>query len=332
MDMIVPATEDLLSAFVGLRPVVRETPLLESVSLNKSTGARVLVKAESLQRTGSFKFRGAYHRLTRLNEAERRTGVIAYSSGNFAQGLAAAGHLQGVAVTIVMPDDAPVSKIERTRDYGAEVVLSEHGNRNREVVANELAHQIADDRGMTLLHPFDDPHIVAGQASVGLEMLDQTLRMGVRLDALLVPVGGGGLVAGCALAAKNALPDIAVYAVEPEGYDDMARSLESGERERNVASPPTLCDALQAATPGKVTFAAARDLLEGGLIVSDAEVGVGMRRAFTDLKVVLEPSGATALAALLTGKIDLRGKCVGIVASGGNVALEDFHRITATVH
>ena len=332
MSLIVPATEDLLSAFVGLRPVVRETPLLESVSLNKATGSRVLVKAESLQRTGSFKFRGAYHRLSRLDREARRRGVVAFSSGNFAQGLAAAGRLQDVAVTIVMPADAPAAKVERTREYGAEVVLSVHGARNREVAADELAHELAEDRGMTLLHPFDDPHIIAGQASVGLEMLEQTLRLGVRLDTLLVPVGGGGLVAGCALAAKSAQPDITVYAVEPEGYDDMARSLESGERERNEASPPTLCDALQAATPGEVTFAAARELLAGGITVDDAEVGAAMRRAFTDLKVVLEPSGATALAALLAHKLDLAGQIVGIVASGGNVALEEFHRITTTVH
>ena len=329
MPDIVPTDAELDAAYRTLKSIVHRTPLLESAALNEAIGARVLVKAEALQETGSFKIRGAYYRLTRLEDAQRSAGVIAFSSGNFAQGLAAAGGLLGIPVTIVMPQDAPPGKMEATRGYGAEVLLSDHGDRNREVAAAELARDTAAERGMTLLHPFDDPEIVAGQASVGLEILEQAEEMDCRLDILLVPVGGGGLIAGGALAAQRAGGGIKVYAVEPEGYDDMARSLAVGERQENVSSPPTLCDALQAATPGEVTFAAALGTLAGGIVVSDTEVGAAMERAFQDLKIVLEPSGAASLAAVLAEKIEVRGKCIGVVASGGNVALEDFRRATA---
>ena len=329
MPVVVPTDHDLEVAYGTLGAVVRRTPILESAALNAVAGARVLVKAESLQVTGSFKIRGAYHRLTRLDAGQRRSGVIAFSSGNFAQGLAAAGALLRVPVTIVMPIDAPPAKIEATRGYGADVMLSDHGELNREVVAADLASTTASQRKMVLLHPFDDPHIVAGQASVGREMLEQANDLGCSLDVLVAPVGGGGLIAGCVLAARRAGKGIAIYAVEPEGYDDMARSLRTGERQRNVSSPPTLCDALQAAMPGEVTFAAARESLAGGIAVSDAEVRTAMQSAFRDLKIVLEPSGAAALAAVLAGKVDVRGKCVGVVASGGNIALENFTRIVS---
>lgn len=311
-----------------LRPLVVETPLLEAPALNRAAGRRILVKAEGLQRTGSFKYRGASFRLTGLDAAERGRGVIAFSSGNFAQALAHAGAQAGIKVTIVMPDDAPAAKREATQAYGAEVVLSQAGNRNREEAANDLAARLAGERGLTKLHPFDDPMVVAGQATAGVELMRQADEMGVTLDAVVSPVGGGGLIAGIALAVRQADPSVAVYAAEPEGYDDMARSLASGARERVQGSPRSLCDALQAAQPGAVPFAVARELVKAGVAVSDAEVTQAMIRAFRDLKLVVEPSGAVALAAVLAGKIPGDGP-VAVLASGANIALEDFRRLTA---
>ncbi|MBM3525989.1 MAG: threonine/serine dehydratase, partial [Alphaproteobacteria bacterium] len=240
-----------------LRPLVIETPLLESPGLDALAGCRVLVKAECLQRTGSFKYRGASFRLTRLTDAERKRGVIAFSSGNFAQALAAAGTAAGIKVTIVMPADAPAAKIDATRGYGAEVVLSEHGGRNREEAANDLAMKLADERGLVKLHPFDDPLVVAGQASCGVEIARQAVERGAALDALLVPVGGSGLIAGIALAVKTLSPATRVIGCEPEGFDDLRRSLASGQRERVVPGARSICDALQAASPGAVPFGAA---------------------------------------------------------------------------
>ncbi len=323
------AIETLRQAAEILRPVVVETPLLESPILNDACGARVLLKAESLQRTGSFKFRGAYYRISCLAPEERERGVVAFSSGNFAQGLAAAGALTGVKVTIVMPEDAPRAKMDATRRYGAEVVLSRHGSRNREEAANELAIQLAEERGMTKLHPFDDPLIVAGQASVGLEFMRQASHHGIAFDAVLSPVGGGGLLAGVALAVRQLSPSTRVYGVEPEGYDDMARSLAAGERRRVEGQPRSLCDALQAAMPGAVTFDVARDVVTGGFSVSDDEVLVAMDRAFHHLKLVLEPSGAVALAAALARKLTPVPPMLGVILSGGNIAIEDFRRLTS---
>lgn len=319
---------DMRNAVQTLAGVVRETPLLSSPSLDGEVGARVLVKAESLQLTGSFKMRGAYYRLTKLDTNERRAGVVAFSSGNFAQGLAAAGALLSIPVTIVMPADAPEAKIMATRSYGAHVVLTDHGARNREVVANERARAISSETGAILLHPFDDPHIVAGQSTVTIEMLQQAGDLGVSLDAVLVPVGGGGLIAGCALACDQSQSRPDVYAVEPAGYDDFSRSLTMGERLRNETNPVTLCDALQASSPGAVTFAVAQGRVARGIAVDDALVCRAMALAFRHLKIVLEPSGAVALAATLSGDLDLKGKSIAVLATGGNVSLEDFTRLT----
>ncbi len=313
-----------------LRPAVVETPLLESSGLNALAGCRVLVKAENLQRTGSFKYRGAFFRLSKLSDAERRRGVIAFSSGNFAQALAAAGKTAGVAVTIVMPVDAPAAKIDATRGYGAEVVLSEHGQRNREEAANERAAELAQTRGLTKLHPFDDPLVVAGQASCGIEIARQAVERGVVLDALIVPVGGSGLIAGIALALQSLSPATRVIAAEPEGFDDLRRSLLDGERRRVVPGARSICDALQAATPGAVPFGAARHAIAAGIAVSDAEAIAAMRAAFTHLKLVAEPSGAIGLGAVLAGKIAPPPRTIGVVLSGGNIALDEFARLTAT--
>jgi len=311
-----------------LRPAVVETPLLESPVLSALAGCRVLLKAENLQRTGSFKYRGAFFRLSKLTDAERKRGVIAFSSGNFAQALAAAGATAGVAVTIVMPIDAPKAKIDATSGYGAEIVLSEHGARNREEAANELAATLAETRGLTKLHPFDDPLVVAGQASCGIEIARQAVERGAVLDALVVPVGGSGLIAGIALALQVISPATRVIAAEPEGFDDLRRSLVQGERQRVVPGARSICDALQAATPGAVPFGAARHAIAGGIAVSDAEAIAAMRAAFTHLKLVAEPSGAIGLGAVLAGKLAPLPKTIGVILSGGNIALDDFVRLT----
>ncbi|MEZ5926343.1 MAG: threonine/serine dehydratase [Hyphomicrobiaceae bacterium] len=330
MTNLQPDKDDLRDAEATLKGVVRTTPLLGSAALDRELGARVLIKAESLQITGSFKMRGAFYRLSRLEAEKRRSGVIAFSSGNFAQGLAAAGTQLGIPVTIVMPEDAPAAKIKATRDWGAEVVLSRHGPRNREAVASARAREIAQATGAVLLHPFDDPLIVAGQSTAALEMLRQAHDDGTDPDAVLVPVGGGGLIAGAALACQSFDPAPEVYAIEPAGYDDFGRSLTAGERLANERSLPTLCDALQAQMPGEVPFGVAKGRVVKGVAVGDAAVRRAMALAFRHLKIVLEPSGAVALAALLDGTMPkLAGKTVAVLASGGNVALDDFARLTA---
>ena len=301
---------DVEAAARRLAGVAVVTPLLESEALNERAGARLLVKAEPLQRTGSFKFRGAYNAIATL----RPPAVVAYSSGNHAQGVAAAARLLGVPATIVMPADAPRIKLENTRALGARVVTYDRLKESREAIGAA----IAAETGAVLIRPYDEPLVIAGQGTAGLELARQAAERGAALDTALVCCGGGGLIAGCALALKAARPDTAVYAVEPEGYDDTARSLAAGERVANPAPVPTLCDALLAPTPGEITFAINRRLLASGVAVSDAEVRAAMRLAFQHLKLVIEPGGAVSLAAALHGKLPLRG-AVGIVVSGGNV-------------
>ena len=259
-------------AWKTVRGAVRWTPLLHSDYLDSLIGARVFLKAESLQIGGSFKMRGAYFRVSRLSEEQRSRGVVAFSSGNFAQALALAGRSAQVPVTIVMPADAPQRKIELTRRAGATVVLSEHGTRNREEVASERARALAAEHEYALLHPFDDPLVVAGQSTLMREVLVDARRNGVRLDAILCPVGGGGLIAGTALAEKHFGHGAEVIAVEPQACDDMCRSLISHRRERNVGTPQTICDAMQAVSPGAVPFEAAEHLIARGIAVDDAAV------------------------------------------------------------
>jgi threonine dehydratase len=296
------------------------TPLIESPVINERVGGRLLIKAEVLQKTGSFKFRGAYNHLRRLDEAARRAGVVAYSSGNHAQGVAAAAHLLGVPALIVMPRDAPAVKTASTRAWGAEIVLHDRYREKREVVAGA----IASERGAAVVPPYDHPDIIAGQGTVGLELAAQAAAMDARPDAVLVPVGGGGLISGCALALAERCPDANVYAVEPAGFDDTRRSLAAGARQRNRGQARSFCDALLAPTPGDLTFTINRRHLAGGLVVNDDEVARAMAAAFTHLKLVLEPGGAVALAAALEGRIDCRGKTVVVVCSGGNVDPETF--------
>ena len=322
---LVPALSELTEAYAVTRRATQVTPLLDSGALAQATGAaRVFVKPESLQWAGSFKVRGAYWRLTQLSPDEARRGVVAYSSGNFAQGLAAAGRAQGVPVTIVMPVDAPETKRRATEGYGAKVVLSDHGDRPREEAASALAREIAGAEGLVLLHPFDDRAIVAGQAGAGLEALEQLEAAGATADLVACPVGGGGLIGGVALAFHYVSPATRIFAVEPEGYNAMGVSLARGEITRVAGSRPTICDALQATQPGQAPFAAARAAGVAGVAVTDDAVRAALRFAFEKLKLVLEPSGAVALAAALTGLLPLRDKVAVIFATGGNIAPDKF--------
>lgn len=296
------------------------TPLLSSPRLDASVGGRLLVKAECLQRTGSFKFRGAYNALAQFDAPARRTGVVAYSSGNHAQGVAAAAQLLDIPAVIVMPADAPAIKIANTRSYGAEVVLYDRNRESRE----ELAARLALERGAQLLPPYDDTRVIAGQGTIGLELATETKALGLKLDTVVVSCSGGGLLAGCALALSELSPRPAVFAAEPEGLDDMRRSLARGRRLSNDAGARSICDALLAPQPGEITFALAQRFATGGVAVSDDEVREAMRIAFDELKLVLEPGGAAALAAVLAGKVDARRRTLAVVASGGNVDREAF--------
>jgi threonine dehydratase len=328
---LVPTPADLATAFAVTRRATQRTPLIESEALAAACGARrAFVKAENLQTTGSFKIRGAYWRLWSLSPAERARGVVAFSSGNFAQGLAAAGRALGVPVTIVMPFDAPATKREATEGFGARVILSDHGQRPREEVASALARRIAVDEGLVLLHPFDDPLIVAGQAGAGLEALEQLAEAGDEIEVAACPVGGGGLLGGVALALHHANPATAIWAVEPEGYNGMGLSLAAGELRRVPGATPTVSDALQATAPGDAPLAAALAAGARGAVIGDAAVVRAMRFAFDRLKLVLEPSGAVALAGVLDGAVPAEGRTVVVFATGGNVAMGRFMGLLQT--
>lgn len=322
---VAPVFADVEAAAARLAGHAVATPLLEWPVLNEKVGGRILVKAEVLQRTGSFKFRGAYNRISRIPERDRPAGVVAFSSGNHAQGVAAAAALLGVPATILMPRDAPAIKIENTRGYGATVIPYERAQDSREA----RAEAIARESGATIVRPYEDRNVIAGQGTCGLEIAHQAAAAGARLDALLVCCGGGGLTAGCALVMAELSPDTEVYAVEPEGFDDTGRSLAQGTRVTNAPGADSFCDALLAPTPGRLTFAVNERLVAGGVAVSDAAVGEAMAFAFRHLKIVVEPGGAVALAAVLSGRFDARGKTVALTVSGGNVDPETFIRAVA---
>ncbi|WP_379073118.1 threonine/serine dehydratase [Mesorhizobium sp. UC22_110] len=321
----IPSLEHIRRAYAETAKATLRTPLLESAALARQIGAaRVFVKPESLQWAGSFKVRGAYWRLKQLSSEEARKGVVAYSSGNFAQGLGAAGQAQGIPVTIVMPIDAPLAKREATAGYGARVVLTDHGDRPREEVAAAKAREIAAAEGLALLHPFDDPEIVAGQAGAGLEALDQLAAQRAAADLLFCQVGGGGLIGGVSLAFHYLSPKTRILAVEPEGFNGMGSSLAHGTIETMPLGPKSICDGLMARAPGSAPFAALKTAGAEGITVADGAVRNAMKTAFERLKLVLEPSGAASLAALLDGGIDVSGKTVLVIATGGNVSLADF--------
>ena len=306
-----PSYEGVLDAARQIEGVAVRTPLLESPALNAVVGGRVLMKAETLQRAGAFKFRGAYNRISRLNAEERRRGVVAFSSGNHAQGVAAAAALAGTPAIIVMPSDSPRVKVEGVIGFGGEVRTYDRWTESREAIGAA----IAADRGAILVPPFDDPFVIEGQGTTALEMLDQA---DAPFDQLLCGASGGGLLAGINLVLAERSPDTQVFVVEPEAFDDMARSLAAGERVGHPQGPPSICDALMAPMPGELTWPINRRLA-GALTVSDAEAAEAMRFAFRHLKLVIEPGGAVSLAALLSGKAKARDRVTGIVLSGGNV-------------
>ncbi|CEJ13916.1 L-threonine dehydratase catabolic TdcB [bacterium YEK0313] len=320
-----PTASDVAEAARLIAPVARRTPLLSLPELDALTGARVFLKAEPLQRTGSFKFRGAYNRLARLNEAERKAGVVAMSSGNHAQGVATAAQLIGMPAVIVMPKDSPALKRERTAAAGAEIVLYDREKDDRVAIAR----QIADERGATLVPPYDDFHIMAGQGTVGREIVEDLAAQGLSPDTVLVCCSGGGLLAGVALAVHERAPKAKLYSVEPEDFDDHARSFEAGRRVANSKLGGSLCDGLLAQTPGELTFAVNQPHVAGGVTVSEDEVKRAVGFAFRELKLVVEPSGAVPLAALLSGRLDVRGQVVAAVVSGGNVDPALFARLVA---
>ena len=321
--MILPTFADIEDAARRISGVAVQTPLIRNDALDEAVAGRVWVKAEVLQRTGSFKFRGAYNRISRLNAEERKAGVVAYSSGNHAQGVAAAARLVGAPAVIVMPADAPTLKIENTRALGAEVVLYDRATQSRE----DIAARIQIERGgATLVPPFEDRFVIAGQGTAGLEIARQLEAFGAKADILLCPTSGGGLTAGVALAMKTLSPTTDLYGVEPAGFDDYARSLAAGHRVKNPASSGSLCDALLTSEPGEMTFALNQSRLAGVLDVTDEEALAAVAFAFRHLKLVVEPGGAAALAALLSGKLKLDGRTAVVVASGGNVDPEVFVR------
>ncbi len=298
-----------------LAPIVVRTPLLMSPALDEIAGGTVIIKPENLQVTGSFKIRGAYNLLSQLSREEASRGVVAFSSGNHAQAVAASGTMLGIETTIVMPEDAPAIKIENTRRLGGKTVLYDRYTGDREAIARK----IASEQGSVVVPAFDHPHIIAGQGTVGLELMQQCQDKGISPDQVLINCSGGGLISGSAIAIKAASPATNVHPVEPQDFDNTARSLVSGKREANSPDARSICDALQTEMPGELTFSINRELLSEGLLVSDDEVKHAIRFAFRQLKLVIEPGGAAALAAAISGKIDTRDKITAVVVSGGNV-------------
>jgi threonine dehydratase len=314
----------VLAAAGRQRGYVRETPVLSHEAIDAAAGARLFVKAECLQVTGSFKMRGATNRLAQLSPAERRAGVVAFSSGNHAQGVARAARQMGMPAVIVMPSDAPRVKIDGVRADGGEIVLYERARESRE----EISERIAGERGAIVVPSYDDPHIIAGQGTAGLEFARQIEAAGERLDALICCTGGGGLISGVALAFEQLSPETQIWTAEPEAHDDWARSLEAGEILANPPGTRSICDAILTPQPGELTFAIGKRLFAGGLRASDDDVRSAVRAAFRHLKIVAEPGGAAALAAALHRLPEgLKGKRVGVLVTGGNIDTADFARI-----
>lgn len=310
-----------IASFAGVQDAARQiaghavrTPLIESPALNAQAGGRVLLKAETLQVAGAFKFRGAYNRISRLTGAEKARGVVAYSSGNHAQAVAAAARMVGTSAIIVMPADSPSVKVEGVRAFGGEVRMYDRYSESREAIGEE----IAESRGSVLVRPFDDPFVIEGQGTIGLELIDQAKAAGAHVDQLVCGASGGGLLAGLNLSMATLSPHSPVIAVEPKHYNDFQLSIAAGQRKTHPPAPGTICDALMTDRPGELTFPINRrvDRVE---TVSDAEVAEAVRYAFRVLKLVVEPGGAVSLAALLAGKVQTRGRTTALILSGGNV-------------
>jgi threonine dehydratase len=316
---------DIKAAAARLKGHAIRTPLQHSAALDERTQGRILLKPEMLQVSGSFKFRGAFNRLVQIPEADRSRGVVAWSSGNHAQGVAASAARLGIPATIVMPQDAPALKIANTRGYGAKVRLYDRYTDDRDAIG----YAIAAETNAVIVPPFDDPHIMAGQGTVGLEMAEDAAAMGLVFDDVLVCCAGGGLSSGVATAIKATTPETRIWTVEPAGFDDTARSFEAGTPVRNSPAARSICDALQSPTPGTLTFPILQAFGAGGLVVSDEEALDAMAYAFQTLKLVVEPGGAVALAAVLSGKLAVEGRTVGVIMSGGNVDRSMYERALA---
>lgn len=310
-----PDAAAIAAAAQRIAGVAIRTPLLENPRVNDRLGGRLLIKAEPLQRTGSFKFRGAYNFISQLTPAQRQAGVVAWSSGNHAQGVAEAARLLRTPATIVMPADAPALKIANTRASGARIVTYDRIRDDREAIARDLAQR----EGRTPIPPYDHPWIIAGQGTIGPELLDQARAMDARLDAVIAPCSGGGLSTGIATAVKAASPATQCFAAEPAGFDDLARSLATGTIQRNDRLVGSFCDALLAPCPGNYTFVLAKKHLTDSLVATDEEVGGAMELAFREFKIVVEPGGAVGLACVFNGRLPIAGRTVCVVCSGGNV-------------
>ena len=314
-DQAIVTIDEVRAAARRLDGIAHRTPVLTSRTLNARTGAEIFLKCENFQRMGAFKFRGAYNRIVQLDDAQRRAGVVAFSSGNHAQGVALASKLLGVPAVIVMPEDAPTSKIAATREYGAEIVLYDRHKSHRA----EIAQKICEERGATLVPPFNDRNVIAGAGTAALELFEDV----EGIDAMIAPVGGGGLLSGTAISAHAFDADVAIYGVEPEAGNDFQQSLQRGEIV-HIDVPRTIADGLQTQAPGELTFANVRAHHGTIVTVGDDDLRDAMRFAFERLKIVIEPSGAAGIAAALTGKVPVAGKRVGIIISGGNVDVSRF--------
>lgn len=312
--------EMIVAARARLRGHARRTPLLSSPFLDEMAGRRVFVKAECLQHTGSFKFRGGWSAVSGLEPDVRKRGVIAFSSGNHAQGVALAAKLHGVPSVIIMPSDAPKLKIDNTRAFGAEVVLYDRAKEDRDAIGDRLSAE----RGLTLVKPFDEPLVIAGQGTTGLEIAEQAEEEGVKTGEVLIPCGGGGLSSGVALALEASAPSFTVRTCEPEKFDDFARSLAAGEIRRNASMTGSICDAIITPEPGKITFPILKRLAGAGIVVTDEEALRAMALAFKRLKIIVEPGGAVALAAVLFHGKALESDTVIAITSGGNVDTDVF--------
>ncbi len=321
-----PSYDTICSAAKILKGYAAHTPLLESPALNKKLGGRLFIKAEMLQKTGSFKFRGAFNAVSQLSDEQRAKGVFAYSSGNHAQGIALAAAMKGVRATILMPEDTPTIKLENTKSYGAKVITYDRYTESREEIGAEIAAQ----EGLSLIKPYDNPQVISGQGTAGLEITQQLKDLDLELDMLAAPTGGGGLLAGLSLAVKEKSPHAKIYAAEPENFDDTTRSLKLNERVQNSDGYRSICDAIMTPTPGEITFPILQKARVEGLVVNEDEVRLGMWVAFHYFKVVVEPGGAVALAAFLTGKADITNKIAVAVTSGGNVDQKLFTEILAS--
>ncbi|MGI9351053.1 MAG: threonine ammonia-lyase [Rhizobiaceae bacterium] len=318
--MRIPTVEDVKEAAIRISGEAFRTPLLQNATLNKVSGATVYLKPECLQRTGSFKFRGAYNAISLLNDEEKSKGVVASSSGNHAQGVAEASAIFGIDATIVMPSDAPEIKVRRTKASGATVVFYDRESEDREAVLETYRQE----NDLVLVHPFNNPNVIAGQGTVGLETAEDLVTKGIALDHVLVCTGGGGLTAGVCLGIRSAFDDAQIHTVEPEKFDDYKRSLASGKIEQNPQTSGSICDAILTPSPGEIAFEIGRANLSDGLTISDGDAKHAMRFAYEHLKLVVEPGGAAALAALLKYSDRWAGKSVAVVISGGNVDPQMF--------